>query len=58
MEMEVVFMKRRFYKPNMAALKGRTGKKIVEKLKNDMVISDDNIRKEALACKKRLMAQK
>lgn len=42
----------------MAALKGRTGKRIVEKLKNDMAVSDDNIRKDALACKKRLMAQK
>lgn len=58
MKMEVIFMKRYFYKPNMAALKGRTGKRIVEKLKNDMAVSDDNIRKDALACKKRLMAQK
>lgn len=54
--MEVLYMKK-YYKPNMTGLKGKTGRKIIEEIKTHTVLSDDNIRKEASECKKRLMTE-
>ena len=40
----------RYIKPNMTRLKGNWGRSIINQIKNNIVPSDENIRKEAEAC--------
>lgn len=55
----MVYMKAKvIFKPNMTNLKGKTGRKVLEQLRTNIVISDENIQKEASECKQRLLAMK
>lgn len=47
-----------YSKPNMTNLHGRLGRRILEQIRTNIVPSDENIRREAEECKKRLMAKK
>lgn len=48
----------RYIKPNMTRLKGNWGRSIINQIKNNIVPSDENIRKEAEACKRRILAKR
>lgn len=47
-----------FIKPNMANLHGITGKNIMKTLRSMPVKSTDSIRRDAEACKKRILARR
>lgn len=48
------FIMRHFYKPNMCALSGRKGRKIMDFLRHQTVKTDDDIKARADACLERV----
>lgn len=43
-----------YYKPNMAALRGKAGKQIIEYIRKQTVQTDEDIKVRADACMKRI----
>ena len=43
-----------YYKPNMAALRGKAGKQIIEYIRKQAVQTDEDIKVRADACMKRI----
>lgn len=54
----VVVDRREFIKPSMTGLKGKTGKRIVNHLKNSTVKTDDNIKRRVSRYKKSIMIER